>query len=263
MRIMKPLAFLTAKILLLSGCVGVPIVPPKEVLDSIQRIYLVAMEPLPLEVPAQLAVLPLPLTGLTQGPLVVAGLLMLVQIPQAARVASAPAGRESALRSQILSGEGVWVPTTVLAEEMERQLASAGRSVERSPKIQSIPGVTERSYTVFGENWLAPIRAWYNAEQSSYDYSAHQVSQHDTILEIGISNYSVYLEDRLLLQVHCRLVDPTTGKTLGRARASADPRMQMETAFADGGKVFKKVFRDTGGKLTGQCLEELRLLPHS
>jgi NAD+--asparagine ADP-ribosyltransferase len=56
-----------------------------------------------------------------------------------------------------------------------------------------------------------------------------------------------------------KLVDPLTGKTIGKARASANPHLAAKTAFRDNGKIFKQVFRETGSDLVHQCLKKLGL----
>lgn len=266
MRSLKPHAVLTTALFLLTGCVGAPISLSKDTLGSISRIRVVAMESPPLEVSAPPVGIGLNISG-AGGPaaavIALAGLVYMLRHPSEVGKAVAPeAAERSALRERILSGEGLWIPTDVLAEEIEKQLASAGRVVERSNRIQPMPGITDRSYTILGENWMAPMRAWYNAEQSGYDYVAHQVSRNEMILEVTMF-YSVYFEDRLFVQVSLKLVDPVTGKTLGRARAYADPKVQLDAAFADGGTVFKQLFRDTGGTLVRQCLGELGLVAGS
>jgi hypothetical protein len=187
---------------------------------------------------------------------------MLRHPSEVGRAAAPEAAERSVFRERILSGQGLWIPSDVLAEAIERQLASAGRAVERSRRIQPMPGISDRSYTILGENWMAPMRAWYNAERSEYDYVAHQVSRNETILEVAMF-YSVYIEDRLFIQVSLRLVDPVTSKTLGRSRAYADPKMQLDAAFADGGTVFKQLFLDTGSALVRQCLGQLGLVAGS
>jgi hypothetical protein len=195
------------------------------------------------------------------GAFLISNILVLVQIPSAASAAAGPMGKESELRSKILNNQGIWEPTVVLSEEVKKQLSATGRSVVCSPKIQPLPGITDKNYTYFGENWLAPIREWYNTDMSSYDYVAHQATINEMIVEVAVLNYSMGIEGHLLLQVMVKLIDPRTGKTLGRARASANPQLSATRAFEDNGKLFKQVFRETGSDLVHQCLKKLGLVP--
>jgi hypothetical protein len=249
------LTFVITMIALLTGCVSSQIIPPQQVVSEIRYIRVVALESPPLEVPSQMKMF----APQIPGAFLISNILVLSQIPTAASAAAGPMGQESELRSKILNNQGLWEPTVVLSEEVENQLSAAGRPVVRSPKIQPIPGITERDYTYFGENWLAPIRQWYNAEKSIYNYVAHQVSGNESIIEVALINYSVGIDDHLLLQVMVKLVDPLTGKTIGKARASANPHLAAKTAFRDNGKIFKQVFRETGSDLVHQCLKKLGL----
>lgn len=259
----KNLIFIAGLQALLSGCVGFQIIPPQHVVREIKRVRLVALEPPPLEVPSQMHVFdlfPPQLPHVFFAISMVADIVVLYQVPAATKEWAGPLGQESELRSKVLNNQGLWEPTLELCKEVEKQLSSERRSVVISPKIQPIPGITDRSYTYFGENWMAPIREWYNAEQSNYDYVTHQASGNEMILEVALINYSMGIEDHLMLQVMLKLVDPLTGKTLGRARAWANPQLSANSAFEDNGKLFKQVFSEKGSDLVHQCLKTLGLL---
>ncbi len=51
------------------------------------------------------------------------------------------------------------------------------------------------------ENWLAPIRAWYNGDISPFDYREFAEQGIDAVLEIGVLNYELVGGDHLLVQV--------------------------------------------------------------
>ena len=125
----------------------------------------------------------------------------------------------------------------------------------------ALPRVADRSRTLMMENWLKPIRAWYNENQSSFGYVALQNKEVDAVLEVGIANYEIVF-DGLLIQVMSKLIDPATGRILGRSRngwlVDAPP---MENLFDDEGQIYKEFFAQATRDLIAENLKELGLLP--
>ena len=124
-----------------------------------------------------------------------------------------------------------------------------------------IPGIENRNYTLYGENWMRPVRAWYNSDKSSIDYAALGADSGDVVVEIALANYSVFIKPYLLIQVMVKLVDPSNKAILGRCRRWAKPEIgKLDDALAENGKRFKKAFTLTGSELIKQCITDLRLV---
>lgn len=161
-----------------------------------------------------------------------------------------------------LGEEDAWIPTIVLSQEAAGQITLEGKSaVILERKIQEIPGITDRNRTIFMENWMAPIRAWYNQDISSIDYKSYRERKVDAVLEVGLSNLMLS-RSILLVSVMLKLIDPATGKVLGRARnAEIVEIKKMDKLFIDDGLPFKELFAATGKKPVIKNLKYLGLLP--
>jgi hypothetical protein len=241
----------------LTGCVSQQIIPLTSTVPALKKVQIVALEPPPLEIPQQIVLqsalianLPKPTIGAARFVGVVSSILVIVE---ATSSVNAPASAETVDKSNkiesLIRGNEIWIPTRVLADEATNQIAATGRSVVCVPGVQLIPGVTIRDYTLFNENWLRPIRDWYNSDTSSFNYASLGADKSDAVLEVALVNYSVALENRLLVQVMVKLVDPLTGKTIGRERDWDNPKIgNLDEALSDNGKRFKQVFAQTGSK---------------
>ncbi len=254
----------------LAGCVGPAIVPDGGVIASAREVRIVAMESPPLGVGPNLLG-----DGSFPGVAVVgdataraAGAVILIQTILVA--ANAPDALRQAeqqgqvLRSVIDSGKA-WLPTTVLASEVRTQLEALGLRVSVAPEPQPVPGVVDRTPSVWGENWLAPIRAWYNAPDAVSGSATATQGAQGLVFEVGISNYEILTGERFILQVHIKVIDPSNGRVIGRARAAnpgALPRLSpLSRAFEDQARLFKEVFALESRRLVGECLRELGFLP--
>jgi hypothetical protein len=252
---------LLAATLVLAGCVSSGFAPPQEEARNLKVVRLVAMEAPPLGVPARFAsAWPAGAIG-TFGPgagiAAIGGILL--EMPEASK-----RGGEASQSSQSkLAAGGSWSPTLVIAGEMKSQLTAAGISATISPTIKPMPGVVDRGYTTLMENWLAPIRAWYNSNNAVSDYAGPLSGRRTWVIEVGISNYEI-ASGGLLLQVNMKVIDPATGKVIGRARAydpwNMPPIGPFEQTFADNGKIYKQVFTAEAQKLSRECLMELGLI---
>jgi hypothetical protein len=110
---------------------------------------------------------------------------------------------------------------------------------------------------------MAPIRSWYNQELSSFDYKSYKEGGVDAILEVGMSNYSL-LPNKLLVQVMVKMVDPASGRVLGRARNYELATIaEMDKLFINDGKNFKELFAATANKPMIEDLRYLGLLAES
>ena len=118
--------------------------------------------------------------------LFVGGVMMLTDLPKA--------NQQSAVASKsiesLLDRQGIWEPTLIVAEEARRLLAADDKiTVSVEQDVQRLPGVEERDATFFMENWMAPLRSWYNESASTFVYT--DKSKSDAVLEVGLLNYEL------------------------------------------------------------------------
>lgn len=250
---------------LLTGCVSPQVRPDATVLASRQDIQLVPMEMPPLMVDASYATsgsasivhyLPRYTIGMARTVGVLSGIALLIEWPEMSRrrIEVAPD-----VQARLQTADQ-WLLTVELAAQAGRWLAASGRTTRQAADIRAIPGIEVRERTVFMENWMAPIRAWYNNDAPTPGYAALITPGNGLVVEIGISNYEVHA-GKLLLQVHVRLIDPATGRLLGRARDSSFTELPpMDAMFADAAKGFKAASLTAGNRLLETCLQELGLL---
>src|SRR6185369_4980219 len=257
--------------LCLPGCMGAQLKPSADDLRNIRTIKVVAMEAPPLEVPpspsgatlfgASASMVLIPEQSLQNGGrigVMVAGILMLADLPEAMRKAAKTA---VTIDSLLVNGDA-WLPTVVLVQEAARQIAAAGRpDVAVRAGLQSLPGIQNRERTFFGENWQEPLRNWYDEDSSRSDYRPLRQQGIDAVVEVGLLNYALY-QDTLIVQVCLKLVDPATGRVLGRGRATDYLKtMELATIFADNGRQFKEMFSTLGNRLLTKNLRDIGLLP--
>jgi hypothetical protein len=221
------------------------------------------MEPHPLGVPPGFDLVALGSGGsiaTARGFAVFNTIAILSELPEASK----RSGELSLSYQAVLDQKGAWVPTAVLANEVQAQLAAQGIQATVAPRVKPIPGVKDRSPTLFMENWLAPIRAWYNDTAPTPDYGDHPWDKSLYVLEVGVINYEIDRAGGLLLQVAMKVIDPASGQVIGRARAANPWNMPklapLDQAFADNGSRFKDAFVLTGRESARRCLAELGLL---
>lgn len=265
---MKRNASLLLILFFLSGCVSAQMKPPVDTSGKARKIVVVPMEAPPLEVflPSFTNDLPYSVSAtMTWVPdhaihtagkvgVMICGIFMLLDLPETARRSAMIA--ESL--DNVLDSKDAWIPTIVLSEESVGQIAKQGTQtaiLER--KFRKYPGIVNRERTFFGENWMAPMRNWYNQEQSPHDYKSYADKGTDAILEVGLLNYSLY-RDSLMVHVMMKLVDPASGKVLGRARNYDLINLRKtDNLFEDDGRRFKDLFSETARK---PMIENLRYL---
>jgi len=185
---------------------------------------------------------------------------VLIEMP----VAQRRLGEVSKSLQAAMETDGAWVPTLALADEVRAQLDARGFVATVAPEVRPIPGIQDRSYTLFMENWLAPIRAWYKDTKPVASYTGFPFDQHLYILELGVANYEI-VENNLLMSVMMKMIDPSDGRVMGRAFAHVDPaRMPrvgpLDQAFGGDAKPFKEIVTAEGGILVKECLIQLRFL---
>ena len=242
---------------LISGCVAGDMRANEATVARIDNMAIVPIEAPPLIAPKKIL-----FAGLEQmaygsaGGAVLYGILFAMDAPEA----TARSGRQSASIEQLLSKTDPWLPTMILAQAAQKSLSDHGYdAVTVDVVVREIPGVADRSYTFYMENWLGPIRSWYASEPSEVDY-AGVADDASNVLEIGILNYEV-TGSQLLLQVMMKLVDPRTRTVVARSREwksfeIGDP----DVAFANEGRTFKEKFAYWGEQLVGQALVTMNLI---
>jgi hypothetical protein len=261
---MKTGVILLLLVLLLGGCVARNVSLPRDQAAParFQDVLVVAMEPPPLMVPprfesAILGTLPkYPIQAARVGG-VVASVAILAEMPAAAKRSAAASKR----LEELLSQEGPWEPTMILAQEVASRLSAAGqRRVAVSPKIQPIPGLADR-HTPLTKNWQGPIRTRYNQAKTPTTFQGETTAKTDAVVEIAILNYEINPDNQLNLQILVKAVNPTTGQVIGRAKAgerfAVGPHDQ---AFTRNIRQFKEIFAQKGKELVARCLTEVGLI---
>lgn len=263
---LRILHLLTAMSVLLGGCISPEITPSREEAVKIAAVHVIPMEAPPLTAfslsePPQSGVWihGLETTPAGAGLVVVGSVMLLVQM---ARMSGHTEEASESLQSALDSG-GIWMPTVALAGQARSRLASEGSQVSVDPGVKRLSGVKDRRATLFMENWMAPIRAWYNYRDPSPDHLAPNSPEGAYLLEVALINYEL-ISDRLMLQVAMKLIDPTDGRLVGRARAANASSLAvlgpLDQAFANDAAHFKRVFSKAAGPLVEECLLSLGLL---
>jgi hypothetical protein len=262
---MKPWIILLIFVFVLSGCLAGNLSLPRDEAGParFQHLLVVAMEPPPLKVPLRfesgyLAYLPkYPIQAARVGGILTT-LALLLEAPAATRRSAAASKR----LEELLSQEGPWEPTMILAREAASQLAAADRRrVTVSPQIQPIPGLTDRYKRT--QSWMVPIRTWYNQAEAVGSFKVEAPEKLDAVVEIAILNYELNPDKQLSLQVLMKVLDPATGQVIGRGQASDNFYFSfgpLDQAFAQGGRQFKEIFGQRGKELMAKCLMEIGLL---
>ncbi|HEY5292423.1 MAG TPA: hypothetical protein VIJ43_08940 [Burkholderiales bacterium] len=228
---------------------------------KIKAVHIVAMEAPPLGVPPEFRYLvPSYVMHIASPFLVYNTIAVLIQMPAAER----RAGEVSKSIQAAQETEGAWAPARALADEARAQLDARGVAATVAPEVRPIPGVEDRRYTLSMENWLAPIRAWYKDAKPAAGYAGFRSGRPLYILELAVANYEI-VENKLLMSVMMKMIDPFDGRVMGRAYAYVDPaRMPkvgpLDQAFGGDAKPFKEIVTAEGRILVEECLAQLRFL---
>jgi hypothetical protein len=231
----------------------------------VKGIYIVPMQTPPLTMDSSFVatgfgsvfhVLPSYTVGMARTAGVLSGVAILLELPQ---MSSRRLEYPQSVQNQIEPTE-TWYPSVELAQEAGRLLATFGKSPSISSGIQPIPGIQDSGRTILTENWMAPIRAWYNDEAPSVRYAELVGSGVDGVIEVGLGNYEIY-SGKLLLQVHVKLKDPVSERLVGRARASSFTELaSMDELFGADAKRFRELVVREGNQLVKTSLQELGLV---
>jgi hypothetical protein len=261
---MKPGVIFLTLVVVLGGCASRNLSLPRNEAAAAccHRVLVVAMEPPPLMVPprfesAILGTLPkYPIQAARVGG-VVASVAILAEMPAAARRSAAASRR----LKELLSREGPWEPTMILAREAAARLSASGqRQVTVNPKIQPILGLADR-HNPLTKNWHGPIRTWYIQAETSAPFQAEAEAKTDAVVEIAILNYEINPDNQMNLQVLVKVVDPATGQVTGRARGGERFAVgPPDQAVTHNLQQLKDIFAQKGKDLVTRCLTEAGLL---
>jgi len=187
---------------------------------------------------------------------IVYGIFWLMDLPEKAKHSAKLADS----MESILDTEETWIPTVVFAQEAGKQITTQGKhEVTVVQNVQKFHDLVNRERTFWGENWMKPIRKWYNEKKSQVDYKSLKNQQIDAVLEVGIWQYELW-ENKIKLGVMLKLVDPMSGRVLGRARNYEWPQQKTNGIFENYGKEFKDIFGALGAKLITNNLKHIGLL---
>ena len=218
------------------------------------------MESPPLGVPLEFrALVPSGAVAVASPLLVYNTVAVLIELPAAARRAATVS---ESLQVALDAGK-TWAPSVVAAEEALLQLAARGFVVQAEGGVRRIPGLRDRGRTVLMENWLAPIRAWYNDTRAVPCRDAAAAAAVSYGLEVGILSYEI-VGGRLLLQVVMKLTNCSSGTVIGRSRAAMEAESMPHTgplveAFAGDAAPFKLIVAAHCRPLVRTCLDRLGL----
>ena len=226
------IVFTLASVVFLSGCVAVGSKIDSTRMASVRKIAVHPMEPSPFMTPwnpQQMKV-----EGILKGIGFVVGSLPIGPTP----------GTDFDLwkrRVSRLESGGTWHPTKVVARQVEAHLKGRNRyDVQSLLPMTKLYGSDKRDIY----HPYAPIRAWYNSDKAARGSLG---ADSDIVVEVGLSNYEVGL-GYLVVQVHMRVVDPATGKVLGRAREHE----YVEVSRAVAGQTEQRHFGEEFKALAGQ-----------
>lgn len=152
-------------------------------------------------------------------------------------------------------GRNAWNPALALAREAATLISSA------SPYEAC---VREEQHTLPASGRSDPhslLQEWYRANTSALNPAELSVGTETRVLELGLPDYAL-LEDRLLLRVLVKIVDPSTGVVVARAGNQASVNVgSPEQLFTHGGRKFKTVFAAEGRRLLQKNLQDIGILP--
>lgn len=148
--------------------------------------------------------------------------------------------------------EGNLVPTAYLA-----RVAAEYLKERREIGLVDVTGSSAGTSEAWGEfdmqRHLSLQRDWWRADTGQADYSSLRQQGVDGVIEIVIGNYEISLGG-LVMQVMVKLIDPTTGSVLGKARAGAYEKVEPQTI-----EQFKLIFARSGRMLVVDNLQRIGL----
>lgn len=252
------------------GCLASEKLGRSDVFSSIRRILIVPVEPPPLTLtPAIFDAWPASSGDVSIGNLyppdaaaalfIISGIAALSRLPEYHNI------RTKALTTldEWYASDQSWIPTRILCHESVA-LISSSRSYEIIVRqaLYTPSSLKSREVTLTMENWLAPLREWYNQEKPALSPDDYNRNDIDAVLEVGILNYEMITGNILSIQVFTKLIDVTSGNVEARDRCYAQINVGAPyDLFKNGGHRFKKIFKEAGGRLLECSLKKIGLIP--
>lgn len=254
------------------GCLASEKMGRSDVFSSIRQILIVPVEPPPLTMtPAIFDAWPASSADVSIGNLyppdaagalfIISGIAALARLPKYENI------RSKALTTldEWYASDESWVPTRILCQESV-PLISSSRSYEIIVRqaLYTPPSLKSREVTLTMENWLAPLREWYNQEKPALGPEEYNRKDIDAVLEVGIINYEIITGNKLSIQVFTKLIDVTSCIVEARDRCYAQIDVgDPYELFKNGGHRFKKIFKEAGGRLLACCFRKIGLVPQT
>ncbi|MBS1212743.1 MAG: hypothetical protein H6R26_1360 [Proteobacteria bacterium] len=268
---MKRCSLLIFLLFMLSACLAPSVKPPAQQAGAIRTILVVAVEPPPLEVIPDLIETRLPVYRQNDtvpydlflerklfrnpGGVLVAGLVSHNDV--VSEVVPAAGATGTTLEPVAALGDH-WTPTVVLAQAAAAQLTGGGVNAIADSRYFRLP-LAAGDRTANLVHWQEAVRQWYNRDISPVNYASRGEGRVDAVVEVGIGTYRIFHE-QAPLEVLVKLIDPASGRVVGRTRAEAFPVPGSAPTLLDrGAEKFKQVMADTGAQLVNQGLRELGL----
>ena len=155
-----------------------------------------------------------------------------------------------------------WMLTKYLAGYAVQLLQESGRKESFALEGYIRLPVADRSITGLMENWMAPKRAWYNANSSTVEYALGS-KMGAAILEVGTCNYErEWIGGRLVVQINVKLIDLNSRKVIARAREWDFPEVKpLSELLRDHAVPLKAQITSLGQTLLTKCLQDIGLIP--
>lgn len=243
------LILLTTFLPLLSGCASLATAPEKEQLTKFDKAFLVTLEDLPVSVGPEFNYV-LPGVGGSLQYIQAAGIFntlsVLTQMPNAFKRAE----MISKALDKDMSAKETWQPT--------RQLATIAADIIKTNGV--IATIAEKPLKL-PDRTSTTINHWYsdNGEEPVNEYRSLPAPQSTYVLEIEAG--ASILSGDMLLEVRMKLIDPATGKVIGRNREWETVDLPgFEETFKDNGRVYKAAYLETGQKLIRESLAYFGLI---
>lgn len=259
-----------------TGCMADRITLPHSVLTGLDTIWIVAVEPPPLEVipdflenrmPAyrhfnNMALPQFPDKNIYRNPggILIGGLAGhedVVERVDTSKPSQAP-GPSTHLQS-LVAQPGHWMPTLALSDEAMSKLNSNDIKAVKSTSFMPLLNVAGSRAPEFS-GWRGKIERWYRQDTSLVNYNRQDIGLADAVLEIGIGRYHIF-EGQIALQVLIKLIDPGTGKVIARTyEETSSYQAPALTLLAHEGILFKTFIRKMGARLLDHCFQEIGLM---
>ena len=163
----------------------------------------------------------------------------------------------SAQIDDLLRNKGVWSPNGELAKEVASQLTAKGPAPVVSGEIRTLPKTQPQEDGGIRPAAWQRVMDWYTDEAATDRYRALAATPSLAVLEAGIGVYTIGV-GTFLCQTHLKLIDPASGRVLGRSRGyDYYDRIRAENLWANDGARFKALFSQITNKAVTEALRDL------